>query len=237
VRASGFVAQPISEGASFSDFDVTDLIAIHEKRNKNMRPQYLVSWARQKEQSWVFEKDLLPKWRQKIREFNEGTPASSQSSAAVSSPLKPHDTPLVETPLAAATQAECKLGELPPFNAMSSPVFKWGTKDAPDFIHDVERAYATTTKWRKNVFKLPSGQSGKLFTQGLSRLFAAYGERSPLEVIALKAAAIMAPLLLQQPLGKPTYRDYVNHLGRRLQLWEDGISRNFFVKVPLFRRN
>jgi hypothetical protein len=105
---------------------------------------------------------------------------------------------------------------------MSPPVFKWSSRDASDFITDVERAYEVIIKWRKNVFKLPSGHSGKHFTQALGKLFAAYGERSPLESIALKAAAIITPLLLQQPLGKPTYKDNVNHLTRRLQLWEEG---------------
>ena len=36
-----------------------------------------------------------------------------------------------------------------------------------------------------------------------------------------KAAAILTPLLLQQPCGKPTYRDNVNHLTRRLLLWQE----------------
>ena len=42
-----------------------------------------------------------------------------------------------------------------------------------DFIKDVERAYEIIAKWRKNIFKLPSGHSGKHFTQALSKLFAA----------------------------------------------------------------
>ena len=108
---------------------------------------------------------------------------------------------------------------------MSTPAFKWGPRDAADFIKDIDHAYEITTKWRKNIFKLPSGQSGKQFTQVLSRLFIAYGERSPIECIALKAAAVITPLLLQQPSGKPTYRDNVNHLTRRLVLWEEGRIR------------
>jgi hypothetical protein len=35
----------------------------------------------------------------------------------------------------------------------------------------------------------------------------------------------MAPLLLQQPAGKPAYRENVKHLTRRLQLWEAGSIR------------
>ena len=76
--------------------------------------------------------------------------------------------------------------------------------------------------WRKNVFKLPSGAAGKKFTQLLSSLYLAWGERSPLESIALKAAAIMVPLLLQQPKGKTSYRENAGHLQRRMALWEEG---------------
>ena len=107
---------------------------------------------------------------------------------------------------------------------MSSPVFKWSpSRNGADFIKDVNCAYEITTKWRKNVFKLPSGNTGKLFTKALSRLYEAYDARSPLECIALKAAAIITPLLLQQPAGRPTYRDNVQHLTRRLKLWEEGM--------------
>jgi hypothetical protein len=114
------------------------------------------------------------------------------------------------------------MGVLPAFSPMCGPTFKWGARDGCEFINDVTRAFELTTKWRKNVFKFPSGQAGKLFTNALSRLYAAYGARSPMESIALKAAAILAPLLLQQTAGKPTYRDNVGHLTRRLKLWEDG---------------
>ena len=79
-----------------------------------------------------------------------------------------------------------------------------------------------TCTWRKNVFKLPSGAAGKKFVQLLTNLYLAWGERSPLESIAMKAAAVMVPLLLQQPKGKSTYRENATHLIRRMALWEDG---------------
>ena len=105
-------------------------------------------------------------------------------------------------------------GELPPFPPLCAPTFKWGESDAVQFIDDVQRAYEQTVKWRKNVFKLPSGSSGKKFTQALSKLYLAWGEKTPLECIALKAAAIMAPLLLQQPASKTSYRENTEHLER-----------------------
>ena len=60
---------------------------------------------------------------------------------------------------------------------------------------------------------------GKQFTQELARLITSYGERSEQEGIALKAAALMAPLLLQQPNGKPTYKNNTANLARRLVTW------------------
>ena len=37
----------------------------------------------------------------------------------------------------------------------------------------------------------------------------------------MKAAAVITPLLLQQPSGKPTYRESAVHLLRRLKLWDE----------------
>ena len=115
-----------------------------------------------------------------------------------------------------------KLGDLPPFSPLSSPLFLWGGREATDIIRDIEQAYEITTKWRKNVFKLPSGLTGKHFTQELARLYNAYAQKSPQECIALKAAAVITPLLLQQPAGKPSYRKNKDHLERRLSLWQEG---------------
>ena len=80
------------------------------------------------------------------------------------------------------------------------------------------KAYDITVKWPKNVFKLPSGSSGKSFAKAFTRLLEGYGLRSPVESIAFKALAVITPLLLQKPAGKLTYRDTSAHLLRRLKL-------------------
>ena len=176
---------------------------------------------------WVLESEMLPRWKSLIRSFNnapsapveakssdEKSGAGAKSVVAIETKSSEAKSSVPPTPLVP--------GVLPPFAPLSAPVFKWGSKDGADFAKDVDRAYESIARWRKNVFKLPSGQSGKHFTQALARLLASVGERSPLERVALKAAALLAPLLLQKPAGKLTYRDNVNHLTRRLALWEDG---------------
>ena len=83
---------------------------------------------------------------------------------------------------------------------------------------------------QESVYTTQRTEWQALYT-ALSRLYAAYGSRSPLEGIALKAAAIITPLLLQQPSGKPTYRDNVALLTRRLKLWEEGSIAELSEKV------
>ena len=113
--------------------------------------------------------------------------------------------------------------DLPPFKQMPKPTFKWAANcDGTDFIRSISKAYDITVKWPKNVFKLPSGSSGKTFVKAFTRLLEGYGLRSPLESIAFKALAVITPLLLQKPAGKLTYRDTSAHLLRRLKLWDEG---------------
>ena len=203
---------PRYKSAHNSQYPFKELIApeeklsmIYEFRRKHMKPEYCV--CVDNNIVWVSVQSLLPSYDSELRSFN------------LKRNIHLKEQPKPKTRSADAVQAK---GELPPFVPLSSPTFKWGPRDGADFINDVDRAFELTTKWRKNVFKLPSGHSGKDFTKAITRLYEGYGSRSPLECVAFKAAAIMSPLLLQQPAGKPTYRDNVNHLTRRLKLWDEG---------------
>jgi hypothetical protein len=69
---------------------------------------------------------------------------------------------------------------------------------------------------------LPTGAEAKQFVRELTRLYSAYADASALECVTFKAAAIITPLLLQQPPGKPNYAENRNHLARRLELWHAG---------------
>ena len=46
-------------------------------------------------------------------------------------------------------------------NVVTDTVFKWG--DATTFIVRVELIYGKVVYWKKNVFLLPTGKSGKLY--------------------------------------------------------------------------
>ena len=68
-----------------------------------------------------------------------------------------------------------------------------------EFSQTVCAAYSEAVQWRRNIFSVPSGRSGKAFMSELARLFRAYADGSALESIALTAVMLMPLLLLQRP--------------------------------------
>ncbi len=71
----------------------------------------------------------------------------------------------------------------------------------------------------------------------VTKLFVAFGDATALESVTFKAAAVMAPLLLQQPLGKASYGENRKHLARRLALWEAGdiaelLRGHYYSRAP-----
>ena len=70
---------------------------------------------------------------------------------------------------------------LPPFDLMSVPSFVWGEVDGDTLFHSVTCCYDEVIHWRKILFRLPSGKSGRAFVSELRRLFHAYATGSALE--------------------------------------------------------
>ncbi len=111
---------------------------------------------------------------------------------------------------------------LPPFIAASEPSFKWGEVDGESFVDLLDTCYTEVVQWRRNIFKVPSGKAGKDFVVELTRLLRGYTDGSTLECVALKAAMVMPPLLLQKTCKTTKSRDHVAQLERRLVEWKKG---------------
>ena len=65
------------------------------------------------------------------------------------------------------------------------------------YINSVKIAYSEVVHWRRNIFSVPSGKAGRAFVSEMAGLFRSYAEGSALESIAITAAMILPPLLLQ----------------------------------------
>ena len=111
---------------------------------------------------------------------------------------------------------------LPPFHLMSAPSFAWGEMDGESFFHSITCCYDEVIHWKKSLFRLPSGKSGRAFVSELCRLFRAYASGSALECVAMKAIMVMPVLLLQRPHHWSRNDDnivHLSHLSRRMDLW------------------
>ena len=102
--------------------------------------------------------------------------------------------------------------DFPQFAKMASPTYKCGEVDGETFAHSVECCYEEIVHWRRNLFKIPSGKTGKSFVHELTKLFCAYADGSALESIALKAAMVLPALMLQKPHHKSKAKDHSNRL-------------------------
>ena len=111
---------------------------------------------------------------------------------------------------------------LPPFVLLSEPKFRWSDSvDGKQFAHSIRLAYKEIAHWRNSIFTVPHGIVGKSFVAELSRLLRAYGESNVIESIALTAAIMLPPLLLQKPHPKDKVKDNISCLEKRLTLWKE----------------
>ena len=112
--------------------------------------------------------------------------------------------------------------KLPTYQVMASPNFTWGSIDGGHFRALIDQAYQEVVHWRKNMFQVPWGTSGKQFMSELARLFQAHAEATALESVAITAAMVMPHLLLQRPNVKSKPRDHASCPTRRMPSWLEG---------------
>ena len=99
--------------------------------------------------------------------------------------------------------------DLPPFDSLSPPNFRWGELEGVAFTDVMNRAYDEIVKWRRNLFDVPRGKAGMLFVCEMQRLIDAYNHATTMEGIALKAAMVLPALVLQRPHVRITQQDWL----------------------------
>ena len=84
----------------------------------------------------------------------------------------------------------------------------------------MKSAYSEVVKWKRFIFLVLFGKTGKYFVDELSKLLQAYGESTALVPMAITAAMTMPALLLQKPHSRSKTKDHVKCLERRLEDWK-----------------
>ena len=98
----------------------------------------------------------------------------------------------------------------------------WGGMPYKDLCEKVNTAYEQIAKFRKNLFRLPSGKVGKDFVLELAFWLRQFNRATKLNGIALKMVMIIPALLLQKPSAKSKAKQHSESLRKRLDLWRKG---------------
>ena len=98
----------------------------------------------------------------------------------------------------------------------------WDNMHFSDLVNVINTTYEEIVKYRRNLFKIPSGKSGKMFIEELTFWLRQFNASSKLNSIALKAFMILPSLMLQKPSARSKSKEHSECLIRRLELWKKG---------------
>ena len=90
-----------------------------------------------------------------------------------------------------------------------------------DLQHLVPSTYEEAIKWKRNLFMLPSGTTGKEYIDECTGLIPQWINDNQLQGIAIKALMIMSALLLQKCGRNYKAKYHTESLKRRLKLWKN----------------
>ena len=114
--------------------------------------------------------------------------------------------------------------------------FEWGNYKKPEFVKMLNTVYDKVVFWRKNIFLLPSGRSGKLYIVEATRLINYWTHNSPLQDVAFKAIMVMPNLLLQKPSRNSKSKDHLEALERRFHLPKEGELTELLIESETIQK-
>lgn len=115
-------------------------------------------------------------------------------------------------------------------------LFMWGQLNGDQATRELKECYEKVVYWRKNIFMLPKGASGKDYIRETTRLINGWTTESPIKECAMYAIHVMPALLLQKPAKTSKSRHHVEALTRRLKLWQNGEFDQLFREADTLQK-
>ena len=116
-----------------------------------------------------------------------------------------------------------KCSSLPPYEpSVDISEARWGSIHGQDLVTTFELIHRKVASWKPNVFKVPSGASGKALVSEITRLIDLWLNKTKFEAVAIAALQVFGTLMLQKPSKSSKNRDHIRHLTIRLRKWENG---------------
>ena len=133
--------------------------------------------------------------------------------------------PLIPVDAQAATPTDQTTitADIPPYQKVDLvPKSDVNGHGGADFISLINDAYDKVIKWRKNLFKLPTGNAAKAFISELTKWLEHFNKNTELQGIALKVFHTLPSLLLQKPSKNSKSKEHLKKLEERLATWHAG---------------
>ena len=111
---------------------------------------------------------------------------------------------------------------LPNYHESTKPRFSYHDSPGETFANLVNDLYNEIVTWKKNLFKLPTGNAAKAFIKELSLWLERFNRKTEHHSIALKVYIILAALMLQKPSKPSKAQEHCKKLEDRLAAWKDG---------------
>ena len=89
-------------------------------------------------------------------------------------------------------------------------------------IINMVKVYQIITRWKRNLFYLPTGKAGECFIEELTKVIVHFNTGGAFESVSLMMVTIMFPLLLQKPSPNSKASDHVRYLEKRMDMWKEG---------------
>ena len=99
---------------------------------------------------------------------------------------------------------------------------QWGGMKGIEIRDSVTKAYEQVSRWKRNLFYLPTGKAGESFIEELTKVINQFNNDSAFESVSLMMVTLMFPLLLQKPSQNSKTKDHVRYLEKRMEMWKNG---------------
>ena len=100
-----------------------------------------------------------------------------------------------------------------------------------------DEVYNMVVYWRKSLFLLSSGSTGKRFIEEMTILINSWTFRSEQDTIVMKALMVLPTLLLEKTSFTSKSKNDVETLKRRLNQWKDGQIEKLLSKAKLSKKD
>ena len=87
---------------------------------------------------------------------------------------------------------------------------------------ELAAAYKRVVHWRRHLFNVPFGSSGRLFVEKLAAIIQSFCDSTRWREVGWKARCVSCHVLLQKPSTEGSNSSHTKHLERCFSLWKAG---------------